>query len=89
MTTPPIILGIPSVGPADHSPSGPLSTTHTATSSLHTTGVPTLSTMVHTIPSFIQGGIFPSTMILAIQTIPVNTYTVGSQPYQTPFAHGN
>ena len=38
--SPPIILGIPSIGPIDHGPSGTLSNTHATASPVPTSGGP-------------------------------------------------
>ena len=56
MTTPLVISGIPFVVPIGLGLSGPLSTTHTAASTLPTRGVPSATTMVHTVPSFKSWG---------------------------------
>ena len=89
ITTFPIILGIPFVISIAIGPSGPLATAHTSSGPLTTSGGPTSSSMVHTIPSFMHGGIGPSTTISTIHTIWVTTPTIKSKPYQPPFSSDN
>ena len=75
---PPIIMGIPSTEMIETGPHGPFFTAHTAAVLLPTSGGPTPSTIIPTIPPFIPGGSGPSTSILAIPTIPVSTPIIGS-----------
>ena len=89
MSFPPIIPGIPYIGPTGLVPSGPLASAHIFACTLPTSGGPTLAIVVDTILSFIHGGIGPSTTILVIPTIIVTTPIIKSHPYPPPFTHNN
>ena len=85
VNAPPIIWDTTSVGPLDHVPSEPLTTTHIVVSLLPISGGPTPFAMVHSIPTFMHGGTRPST---TIHTISVTTSIVESHQFQPPFTHG-
>ena len=66
VSIPPIIMGIPSIGPIGLGLSGPFPTAHTTASPLLSIGGSTLAPMFLIIPPFILGGSGPSTSILTI-----------------------
>ena len=86
---PPIIMGVPSIGPTHPGTSGSFPTTHTYAGVFPPMGGPTSTTTFLIIPPFVPGVSGPSTSIPTIPTIPVTIPPVKSQPYPTPVTHGN
>ena len=82
-------MGVPSTGLTSPGTSGPFSTVHTTVGLLPTSGDPTLTIVVPTIPPFIPEGNGPCTHVLVIPTIPVTIPTIKSQTYQPLVTHGN